>query len=149
MPDLPDLHTQADDVRFLAEKVLPRQRVVVALEEGRQAGFIACAPGWVHLLYVDPAWHRRGLGSRLLAEADRLAAGTDALRLWCFQSNRVAQRFYEARGFVVERLTDGSGNEERLPDILYRRPFGGVAYPAAHRSDATQAPPHDQEEPPP
>jgi hypothetical protein len=43
----------------------------------------------------------------------------DGLRLWTFASNLRAQRFYERHGFVEAQCTDGRGNEERAPDILY------------------------------
>ena len=42
-----------------------------------------------------------------------------ALQLWAFQRNTAARAFYEAHGFTVQRLTDGSGNEEGEPDVLY------------------------------
>jgi putative acetyltransferase len=41
------------------------------------------------------------------------------LHLWTFQRNDRARRFYEGRGFVLVRQTDGSGNEEKEPDALY------------------------------
>jgi hypothetical protein len=40
-------------------------------------------------------------------------------RLWTFRRNEDARRFYERLGFCVVELTDGSGNEEREPDVLY------------------------------
>ena len=42
------------------------------------------------------------------------------LRLWVFQKNAAAIRFYEARGLRLAEQTDGSGNEEKEPDALYR-----------------------------
>jgi len=41
------------------------------------------------------------------------------LRLWTFESNTGAQRFYERHGFVATDRTDGRNNEEGAPDILY------------------------------
>jgi hypothetical protein len=32
----------------------------------------------------------------------------------------VARRFYQQHGFVPAEFTDGSGNEEREPDIRFR-----------------------------
>jgi hypothetical protein len=40
-------------------------------------------------------------------------------RVWVFQQNTPARRFYERRGLHVVELTDGAGNEERTPDALY------------------------------
>ena len=47
-------------------------------------------------------------------------AGSAELQLWTFQRNRSARRFYEKHRFQAMRETDGTGNEEREPDVLYR-----------------------------
>jgi hypothetical protein len=39
------------------------------------------------------------------------------MRLWVFESNVPARRFYELHGFVAVERTDGAGNEERAPDV--------------------------------
>ena len=59
----------------------------------------------------------RGIGSALLAVAKR--ERPQGLRLWAFQTNTGARRFYERHGFVEVRRTDGRDNEERAPDVLY------------------------------
>jgi len=41
------------------------------------------------------------------------------LRLFAFQRNAPARRFYEARGFIAKEFTDGATNMEREPDVLY------------------------------
>jgi len=72
---------------------------------------------WLDQLYVDPARTGQGIGTRLLEIARR--ERPVGLRLWTFQSNEGAQRFYERHGFTEVLRTDGSENEERSPDILY------------------------------
>jgi ribosomal protein S18 acetylase RimI-like enzyme len=67
-------------------------------------------------LYVHPDFQGRGIGSALL-ELAKVSA--DSLRLWTFQCNLKARCFYERHGFRIERETDGVGNEERQPDVLY------------------------------
>jgi putative acetyltransferase len=42
------------------------------------------------------------------------------LDLWTFQQNVQARQFYERRGFRAIEMMDGSGNDERVPDIRYR-----------------------------
>ena len=52
-----------------------------------------------------------------------LRKATDAnetLRLWTFQRNTDAIRFYESHGFKLVRETSGADNEEHEPDALYR-----------------------------
>jgi GNAT superfamily N-acetyltransferase len=113
---LPELHTPEEDLAFFSGVVLPRSEVWIADVDDALAGFIALRPGWIDHLYVTPEAQGRGVGSALLAIA--LEPGR-ARRLWTFQKNARARGFYEARGFVVETLTDGSGNEEKEPDALY------------------------------
>ena len=73
--------------------------------------------GWIDQLYVQPGWERRGVGSRLLAAA--LQSLPRPVRLYAFEQNHGARGFYERWGFVAIRFGDGTGNEERVPDVLY------------------------------
>lgn len=115
LPYLPVLRTPAEDLVFFRERVFAACEVWVAARD-RIVGFCAFRPGWVDHLYVDPAHHGRGLGSALLAKA---MAAHGELKLWVFQRNTKAIRFYEARAFARVATTDGGGNEEREPDALY------------------------------
>jgi ribosomal protein S18 acetylase RimI-like enzyme len=121
MPWLPELHTPEEDRRFLGEIVLPNEEVWVAERNGEVVGFSALGArdGDDHLqhMYVAPAYQGRGIGSELLGRAkERRPAG---FRLWVFQKNDGARRFYERHGLRLVLLTDGSGNEENEPDALY------------------------------
>ena len=115
LPYLPTLHTPEEDRAFFG-RVIGEERVWLA-EDASLVGFAASTPSWLNHLYVDPGWHGAGAGDALL---DAVAPAGE-LRLWCFQRNARARRFYERRGFTLERLTDGLGNEEREPDVLYVR----------------------------
>ena len=88
-----------------------------AIVDETLAGFIAFPQGWIDQPYVLPSAQDRGARSNQLAHAQ---ASQAELALWTFQRNAGARLFYEARGFVAERLTDGAGNEEKEPDVLYR-----------------------------
>ena len=84
-------------------------------EDGRSG--LPLGDGMLNHLYVDPDAMGGGIGTALLARAqERCPQG---FRLWTFQQNKGARRFYERSGFRVVELTDGSGNEEREPDVLY------------------------------
>ena len=66
-------------------------------------------------MYCRP-FQAKGLGGQLL----NMAKGRyPELRLWTFQRNEPARKFYEKRGFALIEMTDGSGNEEREADVLY------------------------------
>ena len=126
---LPMLHTVGEDRRFIEDIVLKECEVTVAVGDGRIVSFLAREGEEIRLLYTDPPAIGSGAGSLLLEAAKR--TGVDALELWCFQANSGARRFYEARGFRAIRFTDGSDNEEKLPDVLYRwqRGLGSGRYP--------------------
>lgn len=113
---LPQLHTPAEDRGFIEGHVLPNYRVTVAEQDGTIVGFMADEPGWINHLYVAPEVLRLGIGSALLAD---VKARNAALDLWCFAQNLRARAFYEKHGFVAVESTDGSGNEERCPDVRY------------------------------
>ena len=114
---LPELHTPEEDRAHLAG-VVAEQDVCVAEEDGRVVGFLALKGDHGTFFYVDPEAHGRGHGSALFEEARRARPG--GFEFWVFQQNEQARRFYEHRGCVPVRFTDGSGNEERTPDVLYR-----------------------------
>ena len=117
LPYLPDLHTPDEDLAFFQEHVFPASEVWIAEAEGQPIGFAAAKLDWLDHLYVDPAWHGQGVGQALLSAASE---GRPELNLWTFQDNAQARRFYERHGFRLIATTDGSGNEERMPDAHYR-----------------------------
>lgn len=57
------------------------------------------------------------IGSALLAHAIQTLA--KPIRLYTFQQNTGARRFYERHGFHAIQFTEGEGNEEKCPDVLY------------------------------
>lgn len=116
MPGLADIHTPEEDLVFFRNVMLPAQTVWVIDGEAGLIGYAAWTEGWLNHLYVHPDRLGEGHGSRLLAMAK---ADGDSLQLWAFQRNDRARAFYEARGFTAVRMTDGAGNEEREPDVLY------------------------------
>ena len=113
---LPQLHTPAEDLWFFRDKLLPDNAFWVGGEVGAIAGFIAFHDGFVEHLHVHPDHQGKGLGHALL---ERAKSANVELQLWTFQQNARARAFYEARGFRPLRFTEGGGNEERLPDVLY------------------------------
>ncbi|MFK0155606.1 GNAT family N-acetyltransferase [Streptomyces sp. NPDC090499] len=107
-----------DEVRaYIRDVVVPARETWVAEAAGRVVGMMVLAEDLLSQLYLAPEWRGRGIGDRFVALAkERSPAG---LTLWTFQVNRPAHRFYERHGFVAVEHTDGSGNEEREPDVRY------------------------------
>lgn len=117
MTFLPNIHTDEETFFFIDNIVLRDQEVDVAETNGEISGFVAIETDMVEHLYVRPDLLRRGIGSALLQRAkERLPSG---FRLWVFQENVPARRFYERHGLRLVEETDGSRNEERTPDALY------------------------------
>ncbi len=118
-----DLHSLAEDRRWMQD-VFAHQLVLVAelapSEDDRVTGgivgLLSMSDGTVHNLYIRPGYQGRGIGHRLLETAKTCSGGR--LRLWVFEPNAGAIRFYERHGFVTERRTDGRDNEEQVPDRL-------------------------------
>jgi GNAT superfamily N-acetyltransferase len=117
MPYLPQLHTDDETRAWIRDVVLPGYEVVVAELGRRPVGFAALDEDLLGHLYVHPDFQRRGIGAVLLARTRELRPA--GFRLWVFQRNTGARRFYERRGLRLVELTDGAGNEEREPDALY------------------------------
>ena len=113
----PPAHSDEDVRSWFRHVVVPRRETWLAEHRGAPVALLVLDVSELDQLYVHPGWTSRGLGSRLLALAQRRRP--DGLTLWTFQSNPGAQRFYERHGFVAVERTDGSGNEERSPDVRY------------------------------
>lgn len=114
---LPTLHTD-DEVRdWIHRQMFPSHEVWVAEVEGRVVGFAALSGDLLGHLYVHPNEQNRGVGTALFDVVKR--ERPHGFRLWVFQRNEGARRFYERHGCRMVELTDGSGNMEREPDALY------------------------------
>ena len=113
---LPTLHTPEEDRAYFGGIVAERE-VWVWEEDGSILGFAALEDDELTHIYVEPDAHGRGIGGALMERSKERRPG--GFQLWVFQQNENARRFYERRGFVLVRETDGSDNEERTPDALY------------------------------
>ena len=116
LPWLSGIHTPDEDLAYFRDTVCATCVLWGAFEGQRLIGFIAYRDGWIDHLFVAPDKQMMGLGTRLLDEAK---AAQLRLRLWTFQRNDGARNFYERTGFIQIDITDGSGNEEQEPDVLY------------------------------
>jgi GNAT superfamily N-acetyltransferase len=114
----PAVHSDAEVREWVSSVVVPEREVwLMADNSGQPLAVLVLDDGWIDQLYVQHACTGRGLGSQLveLAKSRR----PQGLQLWTFASNTGAQRFYLRHGFTVAEATDGSGNEEKAPDIRF------------------------------
>lgn len=122
-PFAPSVHPEVDVRRWVREELMPMCRVHVAQVGQLVCGVIACSrppdDSWIRQLFVLPGWTGRGIGTLLLHQAH--AALQPPIRLYTFQQNVGARRFYERHGYVPVAFSDGRDNEEQCPDVLYVR----------------------------
>ena len=119
--DFEPAHPDEDVRRWVREELLVEAEDWVATDPSDGDSVIALlglSDTMVEQLYVRPDRIGRGVGRALLELAKRRRP--DGLHLYCFAVNDRARRFYERNGFEAVAFGDGSGNEERQPDVLYR-----------------------------
>jgi GNAT superfamily N-acetyltransferase len=117
---LPKLHTHEENLAWFAARLREDEGYLL----GR--GFAMLKDDCLTHLYVHPEEIGTGVGHALFEHVTTLRP--DGFWFWVFQQNERARRFYEAHGAVPVEFTDGSGNEEKTPDVRYEwRPPRGPA----------------------
>ena len=79
-------------------------------------GFLALEKHIIQALYIKKDFQGFGFGQAAIKFAQKQF---EELRLWVFQSNIGAQKFYQRLGFQVVEKSDGEDNDYRLPDVFY------------------------------
>jgi len=117
----PLAHSDEDVRQWIAGYLIPNAEVSVALMDGEIVGMMALirneTAGWINQLYLHPSAVGQGIGTQFVAMAQKKLG--PPIRLYTFQANEGARRFYERHGFKAIACSDGSQNEERCPDVLY------------------------------
>jgi putative acetyltransferase len=101
---------------FFQSSVLPCNRLWVASVGTLIVGFIAVDATHINQLAVDVNYQHSGIGSALLRYL--LSTTVGSWRLFTFQRNVSARRFYERHGFCVVRF-GVSPPPENEPDVEY------------------------------
>lgn len=113
-PAMPrQLHTAESVLAFITGVIVEKEVWVAERED--IVGFATLAEAFLDALYVGPDHQGFGIGTALLDLAK--ARRPDGFALWVFASNGPARGFYHRHGLVELEHTDGSGNEERSPDV--------------------------------
>ncbi len=115
----PDLEDAREELREFRERGFP---IYVAEIGGEPVGYLVCRVEegdvvWAEQLYVKPGFRRRGIGSALYREAEKLCErlGGDTVYNWIHPNNRAIIAFLRKRGYTVLNL------------IELRRPLPGEA----------------------
>ena len=78
----------------------PNAEVDVAVDaDDRAVGFMGMRAAYIDALFVDPAWHGKGVGRSLIEDAQRRFQ--DGLTVDVNEQNGQAAGFYERMGFRV------------------------------------------------
>ena len=119
-PRPPNLKAAAQELATYEAQQFP---IWVAQVEDRLVGFLVCRIDqgvvWAEALYVEPAYRRRGIGSKLYAQAEDLAQrlGQPTVYNWVHPNNHAILGLLAQRGYRVLNL------------IEVRRPLPGEALP--------------------
>jgi len=123
MPYAPSAHAEADVHDWVAAVLVPGGGVTVATGDDAVVGVMAVSRrdgfSWIEQLSVTPRLVGQGIGSELLRHA--LSRLPPPIRLYTFQANAGARRFYARNGFEAIAFGNGDDNEERCPDVLFER----------------------------
>jgi chorismate mutase/ribosomal protein S18 acetylase RimI-like enzyme len=132
----PAVHSAGEDRAFVARRIATSEVWVAERPDGL-VGYLDLEEEAVHSLYVDPTAQRRGVGTALLDLAK--ARRPHGFHLWVFVTNTPARSLYLSRGLVELETTDGSGNEEKAPDVRMAWPGSDPLAYFRGRIDAVDA----------
>lgn len=112
-----------EDVDWYAEVVagyLPAMNDIRVAEDARgiPLGFIAQDDGEIHMLFVDPAVHGRGVGTKLLND---VGSTFPVLRVDVNERNTSGRAFYYARGFEQAGRSEIDGQGRPFPLLHLQR----------------------------
>ena len=104
---------------------------LVAVERGQVAGFVALRPGhfydhdFVELLFVAPAWQRRGLG-RALLRAVLLSASTSRVFTSANESNAPMRELLRSEGWIPSGVLTGLDEGDPEHVFFFDVPVGCI-----------------------
>jgi len=106
----PDFEGAREELRTYLEKGYPIY--IAETKAGDLVGYLVCRVDgevvWAESLYVDPAWRRIGIGSRLYAKAEEFAQalGGEWPYNWVDPENKAIIDFLGRRGYDVLNLVE-------------------------------------------
>ena len=112
----PAIHTADEDRSWFAARLREGDHEAwVAEDDSGLLGYALATPTWLDHLFVEPSRQSAGVGAALLDAVKGIRPA--GFCLWVFETNLRARAFYARHGLVELERTDGSGNEEKAPDV--------------------------------
>jgi ribosomal protein S18 acetylase RimI-like enzyme len=98
---------------------------IVADKDGRVHGMCHVGGNFLHAIHLDHRSKRRGIGTLLMAEAERRIAadGHAEATLETDSFNKAAIAFYEQRGWRVRRIFMGTETGEPIESVAMYKPL--------------------------
>ncbi|MBI3167624.1 MAG: GNAT family N-acetyltransferase [Chloroflexi bacterium] len=101
---------------FFQNEIVPKNQIWVYELDGVPVGYIGMQSDYIDRLYVDPKFHRRGIGLALIEHARSLFP--NHLWLKTDQANKISRVFYEKNGFIATKFGVSPAPESE-PDVEY------------------------------
>lgn len=101
--------------------VTDRGQVVGFVNAGVEREGLKPQMGEVYAIYLLPAYHRQGIGIRLMRRAARWlkSQGMRACLVWVLAENLPARKFYESLGGVLSREQNITIGQQTLREVAY------------------------------
>jgi putative acetyltransferase len=109
-------HTLEDARNYFSNRIAVENQIWVYELGDIPVGYLGIQGEFIDRLYVDPAFHRRGIGQALLDHARTLSP--KHLWLYTHVANEMARAFYAKNGFISEKF-GMSPPPESEPDVEY------------------------------
>lgn len=105
-----------DAREYFKKVVVPENTMWIYELHQEPIGFLAMQNEFIDRLYVNPKFHRQGIGKALIEFAKTLSPN----HLWLYtnQANKMSRAFYEKNEFVAEKFSV-SPPPESEPDVEY------------------------------
>lgn len=126
-----DPEASADGWRRAIERV-DDERAILVFDDGGVLGYAAAGPaddgGHLYAIYVDPDMQGNGIGSALLAEAERHQGRLHSwMSLSVLRDNTPTREWYERRGWsVVDETETVEIHGITYPTTRYRKQVGSA-----------------------
>jgi ribosomal protein S18 acetylase RimI-like enzyme len=111
--------TSGESATFVA--VTDRGEVVGYVNAGIEREGLKPQSGEIYAVYLLPAYHRQGVGKRLMRRAMRWlkSQGMRACVVWVLEDNLPARQFYEALGGILYREQNITIGRQTLREVAY------------------------------